>query len=132
RMEQPAGGLRLTQQAALPVLDLLRPADQAHCFDREPALDLRVLGEEHLAHGAGAQEIQDAVAADHAADGIGGIGGHRGATLLRPRRPARPSPRRSSPATAVLPPTARPAPSHAPRPEARSRSGTRWRAATPP
>src|SRR3954451_5914346 len=63
RMQQPPGGAGFAQQAALAVLDLLGTADQADGLDRQPAVDLRVLREIDLPHGAGAQESQDAVAA---------------------------------------------------------------------
>src|SRR4029077_20435242 len=66
-MEQPPGGAGLAQQALLAILDLLRSADQADGLDRQPAVDLRVLGEVDLPHGAGAQEAEDAVAADEVA-----------------------------------------------------------------
>src|SRR5215207_3807326 len=66
-MEQPPGGPGLAQEALLPVLHLLRAADQADRLDGQLALDVGVLGEVDLAHGTSPQKIEDAVAADAAA-----------------------------------------------------------------
>src|SRR4028119_2249806 len=61
------GGPGFAPQALFAVLDVSGPADQADGLDGEPAFDLGVFGEVHLPHGAGAQEVEDAVAADGAA-----------------------------------------------------------------
>ncbi len=66
-MQEAAGGPGLAQQALLAVVDLLRPADEADGLDGELAVDLRIFGEIDLAHRAGAEKPDDAVAADAAA-----------------------------------------------------------------
>ena len=75
------GGARLAQQPALALLDLAGLALlDAHRLDRELAADLRVLGEEDLAHRAGAER---------AARSGSGRAGCRRASGAHPRSPLR-------------------------------------------
>src|SRR4029079_6335195 len=62
-MEEAAGCPGLAQQTVLAVVDLLGSRDETDGLDGQLAIDLGVLGEVHLPHGPGAQELDDAVAA---------------------------------------------------------------------
>ena len=73
RVDEPARRPRLADQADLALLDLgLGGVADAHRLERQLAVDVRVLRQEDLAHGAGAEAAFDAVAAERGA----GVEGH--------------------------------------------------------